>query len=207
MKHTLLVFALLGVAWPVYAGGDAIVSSTCPGVDAAWAELKELGLLEAKYPANYGTMSRREQSEWRESQALLLRKKGTSFIERFEADLRRWTVAWRMIQLPPRFILSYHDRGFEIIGVSCDIAPGADAPKGRATRSAAQLIEFKEKNGMPWPDYYDGRKHNEGGNALAKRFGITGIPASFLLDREGRVVALNLKGEKSEQAVRRLLAL
>jgi len=29
---------------------------------------------------------------------------------------------------------------------------------------------------------------------VVKRFGLTQIPASFLIDREGRVVAVNLRG-------------
>lgn len=108
-----------------------------------------------------------------------------------------------------RVYAAYHDHGFEIVGVSCDVAPSpGDTPQqARRAKTAEQLIAFKAQHDMPWPDYYDGRKHNEGGNALAQRFAVTGIPASFLIDQSGHVVALNLKGEKLEAEVKRLLDL
>lgn len=104
---------------------------------------------------------------------------------------------------------AYHDRGLEIVGISCDVAPDPknSAHWSKVAKTGPQLMEFCAKNDMPWPEYYDGRKHNEGGNALAQRFAVTGIPASFLIDQTGHVVALNLLGEKLEQEVRRLLAL
>jgi thiol-disulfide isomerase/thioredoxin len=108
-----------------------------------------------------------------------------------------------------RVYAAYHDQGFEIIGVSCDVAPlpGDKPQKAGMAKTAEQVLEFKAQHGMPWPDYYDGRKHNEGGNALAQRFAVTAIPASFLIDQSGHVVAMNLKGEKLEAAVKQLLGL
>jgi|JI10StandDraft_1071094.scaffolds.fasta_scaffold181037_2 thiol-disulfide isomerase/thioredoxin len=101
---------------------------------------------------------------------------------------------------------AYHAQGFEIVGVSCDYLPEqAGHYPNKAARTGEQVAAFCRENGMPWPEYYDGRKHNEGGNLLARRFAITGIPASFLLDQEGNVVALNLRGEALEREVRRLL--
>lgn len=115
-----------------------------------------------------------------------------------------------MAEMPnvKRVYQAYHDRGLEIVGVSCDVAPeNATGAMKRAARTGAQVWEFCLKNGMPWMQYYDGRKHGEGGNALATRFAVTAIPASFLLDQAGRVVALNLKGEELEAEVKRLLKL
>lgn len=51
------------------------------------------------------------------------------------------------------------------------------------------------------------RKLSRGRFPLAARFGVTGIPAVFLLDQSGRVVAMNLRGEKLEAEVKRLLRL
>lgn len=104
---------------------------------------------------------------------------------------------------------AYHDRGFEIIGISCDFAPrpGDTSAKGKMGKTAQQVIEFCARNGMPWPEHYEGKKHNEGGNSMARRFAVSGIPAGFLLDQTGRVVALNVRGEKLEAEVKRLLKL
>lgn len=103
---------------------------------------------------------------------------------------------------------AYHDQGFEVVGISCDYAPDqVGRYQAGAAKTGPQLLEFCAKNDMPWPEYYDGRKHNEGGNLLAQRFAITGIPASLLVDQTGNVVARNLKGEKLEAEVKRLLKL
>jgi thiol-disulfide isomerase/thioredoxin len=104
---------------------------------------------------------------------------------------------------------AYRDKGFEIIGISCDVAPSPtnSATWAKIARTGPDVLEFCQKNGMPWPEHYEGKRHNEGGNSLAARFAVTGIPGSFLLDQTGHVVALNLRGEKLEQEVKRLLKL
>lgn len=103
---------------------------------------------------------------------------------------------------------AYHDRGFEIVGISCDVSPeGAKGNWVKMAKTGPQVLEFTKKNEMPWPQYYDGHKHNDGGNSLATRFAVTGLPGSFLLDQAGTVVALNLIGDKVETEVKRLLKL
>ena len=43
-------------------------------------------------------------------------------------------------------------------------------------------------------------------NAVARQYGIQAIPQNFLLDKEGRIVAMNIKGEellkKLEEVIR-----
>jgi len=74
----------------------------------------------------------------------------------------------------------YHDKGFEIVGISLDRA--ADKEK---------LENFIKEKNMPWPQAYDG----EGwGNAFAKKYGITSIPATFLIGKDGKIVETNLRG-------------
>jgi thiol-disulfide isomerase/thioredoxin len=104
---------------------------------------------------------------------------------------------------------AYHDQGFEIVGISCDVAPDPQNNDhwAKVAKTGPQLVEFCQKNGMPWPEYYDGKKHNEGGNLLAKRFAVSSIPGSFLLDQAGHMVVLNLRGEALEHEVKRLLKL
>ncbi len=113
-----------------------------------------------------------------------------------------------MLEMPnvKKVYAAYHDQGFEIIGVSCDYSP-APGPKGRYAGTGPEVLAFTRKEGMPWPQHYEGKKHNEGGNTLATRFAVTAIPAAFLLDQTGTVVATNLRGAALEQAVKRLLKL
>lgn len=103
----------------------------------------------------------------------------------------------------------YHDQGFEVIGITLE-NPGAapkDTPAQTATKlekARARMLEFARKNGMPWPQYFDGKWWK---NDYAVQFGIDAIPAMFLLDQEGRIVATEARGPKLEAEIRRLLKL
>ena len=84
----------------------------------------------------------------------------------------------------------YHDKGFEIIGISLD----ADQQK---------FGSFIKQKNMTWRQYFDGQGWN---NKLAVKYGIESIPATFLLDGEGKIIAKDLRGEELEQAVAKALA-
>jgi peroxiredoxin len=73
----------------------------------------------------------------------------------------------------------YHDKGFEIVGVSFD-------SKGDAWKKAVSEL------GMTWPQMSDLKGWESAG---AKAYGITSIPASVLLDAEGKIIGMNLRGE------------
>jgi len=79
----------------------------------------------------------------------------------------------------------YHDRGFEIIGISLD--------KSRTT-----LEKFIKNNNIPWPQYFDGKGWK---NEISTRFDIHSIPATFLLDQKGIIRYANLRGLALERAV------
>ncbi|MBI2814665.1 MAG: TlpA family protein disulfide reductase [Opitutae bacterium] len=103
----------------------------------------------------------------------------------------------------------YHARGFEVIGIALENAKltPKDTPEQAAAKLAAArrvLADFTAKNGMPWPQQFDG-KHWK--NEIASRFSIGAVPAMFLLDQEGRVVSTNARGEALEREVKRLLKL
>ncbi|MBL9205736.1 MAG: redoxin domain-containing protein [Opitutaceae bacterium] len=104
---------------------------------------------------------------------------------------------------------AYHDRGFEVIGISLE-NPGArpgDTPVQTADkleRAKAKMLEFAAKNDMPWPQYFDGKWWK---NDYAVKFGIESIPAMFLLDREGRVASTEARGPRLEADIKRLLGL
>jgi thiol-disulfide isomerase/thioredoxin len=75
----------------------------------------------------------------------------------------------------------YKDDGFAILGVSLDRADAEE--KIRSTMT---------KYGMDWPQIYDGGGWSAG---PARLNGVRSIPATYLLDREGNLVATRLQGE------------
>ncbi len=85
---------------------------------------------------------------------------------------------------------AYHDQGFEIIAISLDQEEG-------------KLKDFIKEHEMPWPQAFDGKGWQ---NELARKFGITGIPATFLVGKDGKIVAANLRGSQLEEAVKKHLA-
>ena len=84
----------------------------------------------------------------------------------------------------------YHDRGFEIIGISLD------------TNESALRSEL-QKQGITWPQYYDGKGWD---NQIAALYRVFAIPATFLLDREGVIRYRDLRGQELADKVAELLA-
>jgi len=80
---------------------------------------------------------------------------------------------------------AHHAKGFEIIGISLD-------------KDKDKLTSFIKDKQMTWAQYFDGQGWQ---NKLAAKYGITGIPATFLLDKEGKIIAKDLRGEALESAV------
>ena len=84
----------------------------------------------------------------------------------------------------------HHKKGFEILGISLD-------------QDAAAMKQFMAKNKMTWPQYFDGLLWQ---NKLAVRYGVNSIPATYLLDAQGRIIARDLRGDDLEKAVAAALA-
>jgi peroxiredoxin len=64
-----------------------------------------------------------------------------------------------------------HGKGFEIVGISFDQKKDA-------------LQKFVEEHKMPWPQYFDGEGWD---NKFGKEYGITSIPAMWLIDKKGNL--------------------
>lgn len=79
----------------------------------------------------------------------------------------------------------YHDKGFEIIGISLD-------------QDKAALTDFIKKHEMPWPQFFDGKGWQ---NELAEEYGINSIPATFLLDKDGKIIGKGLRGPALDAAI------
>lgn len=82
----------------------------------------------------------------------------------------------------------YHEKGFEIIGISLDSDKGA-------------LKGFIRDNDMPWPQFFDGKGWK---NELAQEYGVRSIP-SVALVRDNKVIALNVRGSGLDSQLKKLL--
>lgn len=88
----------------------------------------------------------------------------------------------------------YHDKGFEVVAISLD-------------RSRESLERFIEKKQIPWVQLYDEERQKGRGwnHPMAEHFGISAIPAAFLVDQEGNVVSLRARGEELTKLLEKLL--
>ena len=83
----------------------------------------------------------------------------------------------------------HHPHGFEIVGISLD----SDKTK---------LTNFLEQRKVTWQQFFDGKGWQ---NKLAVKFGVVSIPATFLLDGEGKIIGRDLRGEALDEAVAKAL--
>lgn len=84
----------------------------------------------------------------------------------------------------------YHGKGFEIVGISLD-------------QNRDKLDRYIASQGIEWPQYFDGKYWN---NDIAVSYGIKSIPATFLVDKKGKIRYKSLRGKQLEAAVEELLA-
>ncbi len=103
---------------------------------------------------------------------------------------------------------AHHKDGFEIIGISLENAKvskdDSAATKQQKLDTARQkLTAFTKERNMPWQQYFDGLFWD---NKLSSRCGITAIPATYLLDRDGKILDKDLRGDELEAAVTKALA-
>ncbi|MGB3524447.1 MAG: TlpA disulfide reductase family protein [Flavobacteriales bacterium] len=83
----------------------------------------------------------------------------------------------------------FHNKGFEILGVSLD--------KEKSAWTGAI-----KQDGLPWKHVSDLAFWN---NAAAQQYGVSSIPYTVLLDREGKVLAKNLRGPALEAKLAEVL--
>ncbi|MCB1229760.1 MAG: redoxin domain-containing protein [Verrucomicrobiae bacterium] len=83
----------------------------------------------------------------------------------------------------------YHEKGFEIVAISLDSDDGT-------------VKAFTEQRGLPWPQYVNGM--GDAGD-IATKYGVTGIPATFLIGKDGKIVATDLRGGDLEKNLSKLI--
>lgn len=84
---------------------------------------------------------------------------------------------------------SFHSKGLEIVGVSLDTKRDA-------------WIRAIAADGLTWTHISDLRGWQ---NSAAQLYSVRSIPANFLLDPEGKIIAINLRGEALAQKLAEIL--
>jgi peroxiredoxin len=95
----------------------------------------------------------------------------------------------------PNVVKAYHafkDKGFTVLGVSLD--------SGDKARN--EWIKAIATDKLDWTHVSDLKGWT---NEAAVLYGVRAIPSNFLLDREGKIVAKNLRGEALEEALGKYL--
>jgi len=85
----------------------------------------------------------------------------------------------------------YHDKGFEVFSVSLD-------------RDKASWTKAIKDDELIWPYHVSDLKYWQ--SEAAKIYGVTGIPATFLIGKDGRIIAKNLRGAALENALKELFS-
>lgn len=80
----------------------------------------------------------------------------------------------------------YHDKGFEVIGISLD-------------QDREALEKFVTEQKVPWPILFEKPEGDGWQHPLSTFYGISGIPTVILIGRDGNVITLNARGEKLGQ--------
>lgn len=83
----------------------------------------------------------------------------------------------------------FHDKGLNIVGVSLD-------------KDAAKWKEAIAKDNMTWTQVSHLKFWNE---PIAAQYQVQSIPATFILDASGKLVAKDLRGEELRAKIKELL--
>lgn len=83
----------------------------------------------------------------------------------------------------------YRDKGFAVVGVSLD-------SDKEAWKDAIQKL------GIPWPQMSDLKGWQSAGAAL---YNVRSIPATVLIDQDGKIIAKDLRGEELEAKLKEIL--
>ena len=90
-----------------------------------------------------------------------------------------------MLYIKEAYEHHYKD-GFDVIGVSLD-------------ESEAELREFIEVHNIPWLQIFDGKGSD---SELARYFGIKSVPSQWLIDRDGKILSVETRGEQLGQLIK-----
>ena len=101
-----------------------------------------------------------------------------------------WCVPCR--EENPNLVKAYQKfkgKNLEILGVSLDLKKDA-------------WVDAIAKDNLPWKQVSD---LNGWENEVSRMFNIRSVPANILIDKEGKIIALNLRGEELEKKLSEVL--
>jgi thiol-disulfide isomerase/thioredoxin len=88
---------------------------------------------------------------------------------------------------------AYHEKGFEVIGISLD-------------QDKTALTDFIAEKELAWPTIFFTEPEEQGwSNPIAQYYGISGIPSAILVNQDGKVVSLQARGENLRDELAKLL--
>lgn len=93
----------------------------------------------------------------------------------------------------PNVVKAYHqykDKGFDVYSVSLD-------------RDKNAWLKAIQDDGLVWPSHVSDLKHWS--SEAAAIYGVRSIPATFLIGKDGRIVAKNLRGDALVNTLKQLL--
>jgi thiol-disulfide isomerase/thioredoxin len=86
----------------------------------------------------------------------------------------------------------YHPEGLEIVGINMD-------------HDQAAMQRYVDANKIPCANIYFAEGSSAGGNPLAQRYKVRGIPRFIVIDRDGKVVRDNARGSVLDDAIQSAL--
>lgn len=84
----------------------------------------------------------------------------------------------------------YKDKGFTVFSISLD-------------DNAQNWVQAIQQDGLAWPNH--GSELKKWNSEIAHEYNVNSIPASFLIDKDGKIVGRNLRGQLLEQKLSELL--
>jgi thiol-disulfide isomerase/thioredoxin len=87
---------------------------------------------------------------------------------------------------------AYHARGFDVVSISVD-------------RDRKALDDFLSENKHPWTVLQDSAATRGTDKSLSTYYGILGIPVMVLVGRDGKVVAMGVRGPELDNELAKLL--
>jgi thiol-disulfide isomerase/thioredoxin len=82
----------------------------------------------------------------------------------------------------------YHDKGFEVVGISLD-------------KDKDAVLRVTKAQGMTWPQYFDGKGWQ---NSISSSYGINSIPTMWLINKNGLIASTEARGNLDSEIVKLL---
>jgi len=101
----------------------------------------------------------------------------------------------------------YKSRGFDVFSVSLDGADPrqnmpADEMARRKSDGKAKWIQAIAQDKLEWPSHVSDLQH--WGSAPAAVYGVNSIPRTFLIDRTGKIIAINPRTNLEQEVLKAL---